>query len=316
MESKALIILGNGFDVALGIPTRYSQFYEKSQTLRMYALSGNKLCQHIIGNIKGDFWSDLECGLYNYSLAMTEKYGEGDIEQAQLFEKEFNELRTALFNYLNSVSSKQVDIQDSANAIGLNVEWSNLNAQFLTFNYSTTTFVTASMNKRIFLNNDDSVNERLFLYQHGSLYNTQGNPTRSPQDIVVGIDKYSQPVEALHSFLYKTNQKLHDLDSTLNTIENANFYIVYGCSIGDSDATYFKKIFDQHQTDKTFIVYGFGQASIDSIRTNISKFCNLDELGANNNLMFLDLKSPTETRNRTKQEIAKYNGLSNPNVIY
>lgn len=50
------------------------------------------LCKHIVDNIKGDLWSDLEVGLYLYSLSITKQYGEGNISQAKQFKKEFNEL--------------------------------------------------------------------------------------------------------------------------------------------------------------------------------------------------------------------------------
>ena len=87
MDSHSIVIVGNGFDVALGIETRYSQFYEKSQDLRDYANNGNSLCQHILANIKDGYWSDLESGLYHYSLAITEKYGEGDKVQTGKLER-------------------------------------------------------------------------------------------------------------------------------------------------------------------------------------------------------------------------------------
>ncbi len=47
-----MIVLVNGFDVALGIDTKYSQFYGKSLELRDYAKNGNSLCEHILANIK------------------------------------------------------------------------------------------------------------------------------------------------------------------------------------------------------------------------------------------------------------------------
>ena len=43
MDTQSIIVLGNGFDVALGIATRYSQFYENSKELRSLDENGNKL---------------------------------------------------------------------------------------------------------------------------------------------------------------------------------------------------------------------------------------------------------------------------------
>ncbi len=135
METYSLIILGNGFDVALGIPTRYSQFYERSRELREIAAHGNRLCQHILNHIKSELWSDLENDLYQYSLDLTQRFGTGNQEETTRFEREFNELRTALFNYLNWVSGTFVDFDKEAPVIGLNIEWHELEPQYLTFNY-------------------------------------------------------------------------------------------------------------------------------------------------------------------------------------
>lgn len=308
MDTKSMIVLGNGFDVALGIETRYSQFYEKSQDLRDYANKGNSLCLHILDNIKDGYWSDLESGLYKYSLAITKKYGVGDKEQAEKFEGEFCELRVALFNYLNKAAGATVNALDEAPALGLNVEWHKLEPQYLTFNYSINTANTASMNGRYILNGDDSINESRFIYQHGSIYDMQACQNRRPEDIVVGIDPYAQPVEEAHSFLYKTRQRLHDLNSSLEFINEKRFYVVYGCSVGDSDATYFRTIFNANQTGKTFLIYGYGQEALDSINANIQRICGISvgALGNNNQVYLLDVTKVEETRKITRAVVEGY----------
>lgn len=303
-----MVILGNGFDVALGFPTRYSQFYSNSKELRDYAAKGNTLCQHILDNIKFDLWSDLEEGLYHYSLAITNEYGVGNKEQAEKLKREFNELRDALYIYLNSVAEIPVLIEKQANVIGLNVEWHELNPQYLTFNYSINTAITADMNVRYILNGDDSINELRFIYQHSSIFDTKSGKNHPSNDIVVGIDPNVQSVETAHSFLYKSEQKLHNLDSTIKYIKEKDFYIVYGCSIGDSDATYFKEVFSKNQKGKIFLIYGYGPDAIDSIKANIERICcvSIDELTTNNFVEFLDVKRPGDTRNATRQVIQEY----------
>jgi len=308
MDTKSMIILGNGFDVALGIETRYSQFYEKSRELREFARKGNSLCQHILDNIKGEYWSDLECGLYKYSLAISKKYGKGNQVQADRFKYEFNELRTALFCYLQSAAHAQIEIDTQSPVLGLNIEWRKLEPQYLTFNYSINTANTSSMNGRYILNPDDSINENHFIYQHGSIYDTQACQNKKPRDIVVGIDPSFQTVEDAHSFLYKTNQQLHNLKLTIDFIKEKNFYAVYGCSVGDSDATYFRTIFNQYQHDKIFLIYGFGQDAIRSIKINIERICSIgiDTLEKNNRVFFLDVKQVEQTRRITNEVIDKY----------
>lgn len=307
-DTRSIIILGNGFDVALGYPTKYSQFYENSKALRDYANKGNALCQHILENIDGELWSDLERGLYQYSLRITEEYGVGDKEQAEKLEKEFNELRATLFNYLNSIASMSVQFDKQHPAIGLNIEWHELQPQYLTFNYSINTAVTADMNQRYILNANDSVNEHRFIYQHGSIYDSRECKNHSPEDIVLGIDPDSQSVEFVHSFLYKNKQKLHDLNSTKNYIKEKLFYVVYGCSMGDSDATYFRAIFNHNQNNKIFLIYGYGSEAIKSIKSNIERICeiSIDDLCTKNYVEFFDVKDVAETRAKTKKLVQDY----------
>ena len=308
MDTNSIIILGNGFDVALGIETRYSQFYEKSKELREFAQNGNTLCQHILDHIKSELWSDLESGLYQYSKAITQQYGEGNREQAVKLEKEFNELRTALFDYLKTAAQAPAEVIQQMPVIGLNLEWHELMPQFLTFNYSINTANTASKNDRYIFNADDSINENRFVYQHGSIYDTQAYKNRNPEEIVVGIDSTIQQVEPLHSFLYKTQQRLHDIDSTLRIIRDKSFYVVYGCSVGDSDATYFREVFSRNQQGKIFLIYGYGDKAIQDIMANIERICGISiaKLSTYNTVKILDVQKVDETRQITREVIAQY----------
>ena len=310
MPASSIVILGNGFDVALDFKTRYSDFYNNSEELRALAASGNVLCSHILDSIKGDLWSDLEMGLYQYSLSITKQHGEGNVDQAKQFQKEFNELRTALFNYLNSETQKPKDAIKQHPVLGLNIEWHKLEPEFLTFNYSTTTLDTVSMNTRTYLMPDDSVNSDLFIYQHGSIFDTSSGKNRDPRAIVVGIDEDEQKVEALHSFLYKSHQNLHNLNDTIPRLKDKSLYIIYGCSLGKTDAGYFKHIFSPEQTGKTFIIYYYGEDGLDTIKTNISNYCSLFVFMSRNNVCFLNLQNPDETRKETVRIIDSF--LTNP----
>lgn len=308
MDTKSIVILGNGFDVALGIPTSYSLFYKNSQELKDYAKKGNDLCQHILDNVESDLWSDLEAGLYRYSKEITQKYGTGNQEQANKLEKEFNELRTALFLYLDSVSGTVVEVNQQSPVLGLNIEWHELEPHYLTFNYSINTANTVDMNTRYILNDDDSINERHFVYQHGSIYDTKTCKNKVPSEIVVGIDPSVQQVENAHSFLYKPVQHIHRLDSTMDSINEMRFFVVYGCSIGDSDATYFRAIFNPNQHDKIFLIYGYGEKALNDIQTNIHRICgiSLNQLSANNQVYMLDVQNVEVTRKITHDVIESY----------
>lgn len=302
-----MVVVGNGFDVALGFKTRYGEFYANSKDLRQFAQNGNLLCQHILTDVQSDLWSDLEAGLWKYSQKITSTSGSDNIEEAKRFETEFNELRVALFNYLNSISGEPIECQKQAAAMGLSIEWHVLQPKYLTFNYSSTTANTLSLNGRYILNGDDSINEDRFVFQHGNIYDTHTTKLRSPEDIVLGIDAEEQPVEELHRFLYKTEQRLRNIGLTLDEIRQKQFYVVYGCSVGESDATYFKHIFSLDQKGKIFLIYGYGEGALNSIKQNIEKFNgNLGLFCKNNSVVFLDVMKVADTRQITKEIISEY----------
>ena len=302
MENKYLVILGNGFDKALNFPTGYYDFYNNSKELKDYAMDGNKLCKHIIDNLKSDLWSDLESRLYEYSKNLTQEYGKGHSGEKDRFYKEFNELRNALFKYLDSISEIPQNTEQQLPILGLNIEWRKINPRYITFNYSTNTLVTASCNSRDFLNNDDSINENKFIYQHGSIYDTKNTRKRNPCDIVLGIDYEKQKVEEAHSFLYKSQQNIHNLDKTFQLFNEAQLFIIYGCSLGDSDMIYFKEIFSEAQEGKTFLIYGYGPDSLRVIETNIKKIStNYTKFYQNNTLIYLDVKEVQQTREETRR---------------
>ena len=120
MANKTIVILGNGVDKALNFPTGYYDFYKNSKELKSYAKGGNKLCKHIIDNLKSDLWSDLESGLYEYSKNLTLTYGRNHPVETQRFQKEFNELREALFKYLDSISENIQEVERQLPILGLN----------------------------------------------------------------------------------------------------------------------------------------------------------------------------------------------------
>jgi len=311
MSARSIIVLGNGFDVALDYKTKYSDFYANSQELRKLSNSGNALCKHILDDIKGCLWSDLEIGLYEYSLSITKQYGEGNVEQAERFQEDFNELRKALFKYLNNETHEPKLVEARVPVLGLNNEWSKLYPEYLTFNYSITTFNTACKNTRAFLNSNDSINNNVFIYQHGSIYDTKECKNNTPQAIVVGIDEESQKVETLHSFLYKSHQNIHNPNDTIPRLINKSLYIIYGCSLGKTDASYFKHIFHIKQVKKTFIIYYYGESSLNTIKTNISCYCSLFDFMIKNNVYFLNIQSIDDTRKKTAEIIDSFltNGI-------
>lgn len=301
-NNKAMLFIGNGFDLSLGRQTGYSDFYKKSELLRQYADKGNELCKHIIANITGELWKDLECGLYKYSLEITKQFGVGNTKVAATFQKEFNELRSALFHYLTNESNKSVEAGGLVTC--LMPEWKRLDLQCLSFNYTTTIALYLSgKDDRLCFNTDDSINTDVLIYRHGTLYNSKEACDNNPDEIVVGIDD-SQVVELLHSFLYKTQQHVqYPTDELVKSIERQDIYIIYGCSMGDSDKFYFKTLFNPTATNKCYIIYGFKNDGITNIKSVVRQFVgDLNIFESKNKVRYIDC-SKVECVKQTKDII-------------
>ena len=302
---KAMIFIGNGFDVAHGYKTKYKDFYANSIELKELASKGNVLCQHILANIKGDLWQDLECGLYEYSKSLTLKYGEGDKISSTDFKQEFSELRFALFNYLKRASNASVTNNPGYFIGELSKVWARLDYQIVSFNY--TTIVAAYTNDANLYSSNLSFNKEKLIYQHGSIYNPERGFDNTAESIVVGIDD-SQKVERLHSFLYKSLQKVSDVTDLVDAMKEKNVYIVFGCSMGPSDHNYFSTLFDGNMQNKTYIIYGHGNDALDSIKGYVMEYTGgiYDFQSENHNkIFFIDDSVQHNAMSETKKIIER-----------
>lgn len=300
---KALILLGNGFDIAHGYQTSYSDFYKKCKELKTLAEKGNSLCKHILEDVQGELWKDLECGLYSYSKMLTQKDKEGNILSAKKFKSEFFSLKEALFYYLdNEQNNRSVNNNPGRQVELLYNEWGRLDYQIVSFNY---TFTVAN-----YTVSPDSYNGGLdfdfnkLIYQHGSIKNVDRVGNNTIDSIVLGIDD-TQEVEELHSFLYKSRQNPYDLHSLIKLMDNSDIFIVYGCSMGPSDDFYFRNLFEDRK-DKLFIIYGYGDEKVKELMAIVHKYTGgLSRYLTINSLSFIDC-SNWRALAETKDALSKW----------
>ena len=67
---QTVFLIGNGFDVNLGLKTRYTEFYDYYLNIPTKNENVKKLKLHLKEN-KSDFWSDLEIGLGKYTANLS-----------------------------------------------------------------------------------------------------------------------------------------------------------------------------------------------------------------------------------------------------
>ncbi len=310
MRQDAIIILGNGFDVAHGFKTKYSDFYKNSKELKILANNGNLLCHHILNHITGDMWQDLECGLFDYSKELTKLHGKNDKRSSEKFRLDFIELKDCLFSYIRKAININPNDNPGQFISDLSKDWQRLNYQILSFNYSYTAAaysLDALKNKK-----DFSFNPSNIIFQHGSLYNPEIGRFNTADNIVLGIDDAQKVVES-HSFLYKSTQNLHNIKDYLQKIKEKELYIIYGCSMGTSDAFYFHQLFSKVYHNKTIIIYSYGKKAMDSLREKIHKYTggvNSYIAETNNNIIYVDCSNQLNALNVTKELINNATGIS------
>lgn len=210
-----IIVIGNGFDLNLGLKTSYNDFLA-SKYFDKLCLNGNQLCTYLKGQHQFKNWIDIENELKEYSSKIKKAF----------FEKEFEELCSSLISFLKELDYSQINIHSKAYQLIKN----NLGKQFLIldFNYSN------SVNE-ILINCGMYDNERSYRMAkvHGSV---------ESEKIIFGIED-DVTIDRAHIFLKKTCN-IHYYPIPFNSLfKTAQHVFFFGHSLGETDHTYFKNFF-------------------------------------------------------------------------
>ena len=226
MANKVLII-GNGFDLDLGLKSRYFDFMGSKIWQMIKNEQIDISCSPLIKKLEEKYqlntWFDVENELLNYALEMTEgPYASVYPEDQQGYElfkfglKKYLDLEQQNFDVKNKSIAKEV------------IEMINQNGYFktvYTFNYTNlntvlSRFCVCFPNKVV--------------YMHGSL--------REHDNIVLGIET-DQTIRPEYTYLFKTNSRYYQSNSLIEDMENADEIVFFGHSINGMDFPYFKDFF-------------------------------------------------------------------------
>ena len=251
-----LYILGNGFDKAQGMATSYPEFYEY---LVNNVKDGSALLEKMKSAITEDtvLWSDMESGLGEFT-AMT--------DNAEEFDDFYFELSEHLQNYLKVENDKftpsdklknkfQSDLttvskylgaldKDRYNAFIKRHGFSSKDISVITLNYTNTLEKILGLSPNITTKGfGGSTNLRNIIHVHGQLGDS----------IIVGVDRPAQ----IKNEAFRNNDDIKDImikiesnESMKETrhmecerlIANANVIILFGVSLGETDARWWKLI--------------------------------------------------------------------------
>lgn len=214
------IILGNGFDLDMELPTSYNDFLESQE---WKALSSNKNSNGLIAHIESIYtienWCDLEETILKYAM----KYNEKNISSDIIFD-EYNKISNSLSAYLKRIAQEKPPRENSFAGLFLKKYLRKLEkGPIYTFNYTPLDFYARSIGSNNYLQPT---------YIHGNL---------EESSLILGIEceNFSDIPQDL-SFLIKSNsQNYHSIDLQEHLTTSKNVFI-FGHSLNYIDKEYFR----------------------------------------------------------------------------
>lgn len=222
-----LLILGNGFDLDLGLHTRYSDFWKSERWKEVKTSCPEPYFVKSLENYRiTHHWFDLESGLKEGASSLVNRLKK-DFDASNYYSS-FQMLIKELKDYIQYQQEHFEPKDDSVALQLLQVinRWGSLKCIY-TFNYTDLKYIC----ERFHISNLPPLN-----YMHGSL--------KSDDQIILGIeveDFSSIPPQL--TFLIKSNSPYYHYSNLLTDLNNADNVIFFGHSINGMDFPYFKEYF-------------------------------------------------------------------------
>ncbi len=215
-QYNTAIIIGNGFDINLGLPTGYENFIESAQ-FETLINNGNQLAVHLKNNYNLKNWIDIEKELSLYSM-------EGATES---YKKEYDDLSASLTDYINDIDYLKMKKHGAAYDLMHQIA-KGKSFIILDFNY------TKSI--RLLLSNFGLSDERI------ELCHLKVHGEAEKRNIVFGVEDKA-PIKPEHVFIRKAYNKSFKALNFTELYKNVSSVMFFGHSLGESDHTYFKELF-------------------------------------------------------------------------
>lgn len=257
---NTLYIIGNGFDLAHGLPTRYGDFHDWLQH------SGFSLAKQFVDSIHGltkdvDLWKSFEealgsINLEEYISFLKDEYidiqdSENWIAQSDSFyagiefevKKQYKNLITAFGEWARSINADYCEQEDRYKSLN------NPNNYFFTFNYTDTLEKIYGINKdRIMhIHGDARDNDDSIIVGHNHDYRTERENVLSMLEQILPADSGESGdklLGLLNISIKETRNIISNYGSYFRNLETLGIakIIVLGHSYGHVDMPYFERI--------------------------------------------------------------------------
>lgn len=265
-----VLVIGNGFDIDLGINTSYSNFYNYSIFSKKRIIVPYSLEAYLRGRNKKDIrWADLEESMATYVKNKKGRVLDTIIDIDKLFLKK---LKREFSNFIidnwydKSLDSDKETFKDSL-------------AKRIIQNYNKTRCFDSIYSFNCMLYND------LGLFSDTQIDNMFGvnNVHGAYDEFIFGIRK-EDCIREDYSFLVKENQDYYPHEAVKRFKRDlllANDVVFFGHSLNRIDMTYFEQFFYNYSELQTITIIDRDRFSIEKIKRNITKqavlFSELDK---------------------------------------
>lgn len=226
-----LYIIGNGFDLDLGLPTGYQDYLNSPNFKEMLGKnSDNRLAGYLQELQEKDKWVDIELALRGLAKAQTDVPHSGGV----LSERNYEEIVQRLRLYLSTIDLHSMDKRSTAYKVAwdmANEVENKVNIRVVNFNYTESIEKILAEHDRL-----EEIKKRI-IHPHGKLSN--GN-------IVFGIED-GTGIRHAFNYLKKSSRPGYvPITWWYEYLENVTEICIYGHSLGESDNMYFKEMFQQY----------------------------------------------------------------------
>ncbi len=269
---KKVFIIGNGFDLDLGMKTRYSDFAKSDQwpfENSILALAG-----HLNNRSKIDKWLDLESELLIYAQNTKSSYQEGD-------QRAFVNLVNQLTLYLKTEEQKKLRTDSVAAQVLAAIIENGYFESIYSFNYTDLHGIASKLG---------IPTEFSYEHVHGSI---------KDNTLILGIEEQSD-VKQGYEFLYKTFSSYYESHSIQYDLQEANEVVFFGHSLGHNDYHYFQTFFQMQCLEN--------MSRKDSKRITIFTYDDTSRIEILKQLRNMNDKKTALLFNQNKMEIICTNG--------
>lgn len=276
-------LIGNGFDISIGLHTKYEQFYRHLTKKNKFNKDDFDITRNIMNSIENgdDLWSDFELGLGNYVERIKNS------ERLEQFIEEKFQIENELKSYLKLQEERIEWNLDRAKEAGIEFYKAVKELNYLEDvfeDYDSCSYINSKFDSINVINfNYTNIIERIVenialdkvLHLHGKL---DGN-------IILGVDNKEQ----IKNIIYRDNEEMvlsmckrdmmnHDSKKRLKDVrlllsEKTDYVFIYGLSVGETDRFWWDVIEDSLKTGniKKVVIFWY-DSNIDlQLRTKVRR---------------------------------------------